>query len=58
MIQITHKSNSLRKAVAQAVVKVSKESTMKAVIQRTVPKGDVLEFARVAGLFAVKKPAM
>ncbi len=55
MIQITHKSNSLRKAVAQAVLKVSKESTMKAVIQRTVPKGDVLEFARVAGLFAVKK---
>ena len=55
MIQITHKSNSLRKAVAQAVVKVSKESTMEAVIQRTVPKGDVLEFARVAGLFAVKK---
>jgi molybdenum cofactor biosynthesis protein MoaC len=28
---------------------------MEAVIQRTVPKGDVLEFARVAGLFAVKK---
>lgn len=55
MIQITHKSNSLRKALAQAVVKVSKESTMEAVIQKTVPKGDVLEFARVAGLFAVKK---
>jgi molybdenum cofactor biosynthesis protein MoaC len=55
MIQITHKSNSLRKAVAQAVVRVSKESTMEAVIQRAVPKGDVLEFARVAGLFAVKK---
>ena len=55
MIQISHKSNSLRKAVAQAVVKVSKESTMEAVVQRTVPKGDVLEFARVAGLFAVKK---
>lgn len=55
MIQITHKSNSLRKAVAQAVVRVSKESTMEAVIQRTVPKGDVLEFARVAGVFAVKK---
>ena len=28
---------------------------MEAVIQKTVPKGDVLEFARVAGLFAVKK---
>jgi len=55
MIQITHKSNSLRKAVAQAVVIVSKESTMDAVMHRTVPKGDVLEFARVAGLFAVKK---
>jgi molybdenum cofactor biosynthesis protein MoaC len=55
MIQITHKSSSLRKAVAQAVVSVSKETTMEAVIQRRVPKGDVLEFARVAGLFAVKK---
>ena len=30
-------------------------ATMKAVLERTVPKGDVLEFARVAGLFAVKK---
>ena len=55
MIQITHKSSSLRKAVAQAVVRVSEDATMKAVLERTVPKGDVLEFARVAGLFAVKK---
>lgn len=57
MINITHKSNTLRKAIAEAVVRVSSPQTMEAVQQRTVPKGDVLEFARVAGLFAVKKTA-
>lgn len=55
MIQITHKSNSLRKAIAEATVRVSMESTVVAVKQKLVPKGDVLEFARVAGLFAVKR---
>lgn len=57
MINITHKSNTLRKAIAEAVVKVSSADTLLAVKNRTVPKGDVLEFARVAGLFAVKKTA-
>ena len=55
MIQITHKSNTLRKAIAEAVVKTSSQATIEAVRNRAVPKGDVLEFARVAGLFAVKK---
>ncbi len=55
MVNITHKSDSLRKAIASARVKVSLPETMEAVQQRKVPKGDVLEFARAAGLLAIKK---
>lgn len=55
MINITHKNSTLRKAIASAVVTVSKPETMEAIVNKTVPKGDVLECARVAGLFAVKK---
>lgn len=55
MVNITHKQNSLRKAIASAVVKVSAESTIEAVRNKTVPKGDVFEFAKVAALFAIKK---
>ncbi|WP_442589328.1 bifunctional molybdenum cofactor biosynthesis protein MoaC/MoaB [Pedobacter sp. AW31-3R] len=55
MVNITHKSNTLRKAVAIAMVKVSSQDTIDAILEKKVPKGDVFEFARVAGLFAVKK---
>ncbi|WP_109700611.1 bifunctional molybdenum cofactor biosynthesis protein MoaC/MoaB [Chitinophaga deserti] len=55
MIDITHKSNSLRVATAQAIVKVSKQETIDAVLNKTVPKGDVFEMAKVAGLFAAKR---
>jgi cyclic pyranopterin monophosphate synthase len=55
MVDITHKSNTLRKAIAQAIVSVSSEDTIKAVQDRTVPKGDVLEMAKTAGLFAAKR---
>ena len=55
MVNITHKSNSLRKAIATAVVKVSKEETIRAIEQGLVPKGDVFSFAKVAALFAIKK---
>ncbi len=55
MVNIVHKSNSLRIAVATAVVTVSKQETIDAIEQRKVPKGDVFEFARAAGLLAVKK---
>jgi cyclic pyranopterin phosphate synthase len=55
MIDITHKSNTLRKAVAKAILKVSAQETMDAIEQRKVPKGDVFEFARAAGLLAIKK---
>ncbi|MFN3999996.1 bifunctional molybdenum cofactor biosynthesis protein MoaC/MoaB [Algoriphagus sp.] len=57
MVNITHKSNTLRKAIAQAIVKVGMSETIQAIRNRTVPKGDVLECARVAGLFAAKRTA-
>ncbi|MEP6748258.1 MAG: bifunctional molybdenum cofactor biosynthesis protein MoaC/MoaB [Bacteroidota bacterium] len=55
MVNITHKNNTLRKAIATAVVKCSAQQTIDAVEQRKVPKGDVFEFSRAAGLLAVKK---
>jgi len=55
MVDITHKNHSLRKAIAQATVKTSSPATIQAVEQRKVPKGDVFEFARAAGLLAIKK---
>lgn len=55
MVDITSKSNSLRKAIATAIVSVSKQETINAVKNKTVPKGDVFEFSRAAGLLAIKK---
>ncbi|MEP6465411.1 MAG: cyclic pyranopterin monophosphate synthase MoaC, partial [Parafilimonas sp.] len=55
MVNITHKQNSLRKAIASAVVKVSKQETIDAIQNKLVPKGDVFEFSRAAGLLAIKK---
>jgi molybdenum cofactor biosynthesis protein MoaC len=37
------------------MVKVSKKETIDAIKQRKVPKGDVFEFARAAGLLGIKK---
>jgi cyclic pyranopterin phosphate synthase len=55
MIDITHKSSTLRKAIATATVKVGREETILAVLERRVPKGDVFEMAKTAGLFAAKR---
>ncbi len=55
MVNITHKSNTLRKAIASAVVLVSSEKTITAIKEKQVPKGDVFEFAKVAAMFAIKK---
>jgi cyclic pyranopterin phosphate synthase len=54
MVDITHKITTLRTATAQAIVKTGSAETIHAVVEKTVPKGDVLEVARTAGLFAVK----
>lgn len=55
MVNITHKTNSHRKAIAQAIVKVSSLDTIHAIINKKVPKGDVFEMAKTAGLFGVKR---
>lgn len=55
MIDITNKIKTHRSAIAQAIVKVSRQETIDAVKNKTVPKGDVLEASRIAGLFAIKR---
>ena len=54
MVDLTHKIITQRTATAQAIVKVGSPGTMQAILNKTVPKGDVLEVSRTAGLFAVK----
>ena len=55
MVDITHKNTSLRTAIAEAIVEVSSQDTIDAVLNNKVPKGNVFEMAKTAGLFAVKK---
>ena len=54
MVDITHKIKTLRVATAEATVKVSKQETIDALNNNSVPKGNVFEMAKTAGLFAVK----
>ncbi|WP_405205910.1 bifunctional molybdenum cofactor biosynthesis protein MoaC/MoaB [Aquimarina sp. LLG6339-5] len=55
MVDITHKNNTLRTALAQAIVKVGSSETIEAIVSKNIPKGDVFEMAKTAGLFAVKR---
>lgn len=55
MVNITHKVNTWRQAVALAILKVSTAETIKAILEKKVPKGDVFEFSRASGLLAIKK---
>ncbi|CAN5462225.1 bifunctional molybdenum cofactor biosynthesis protein MoaC/MoaB [soil metagenome] len=55
MINIVHKIKTHRIAIAQATVCVSKQDTIDAIRNKAVPKGDVFEASRIAGLFAVKR---
>ncbi|HRH68019.1 MAG TPA: bifunctional molybdenum cofactor biosynthesis protein MoaC/MoaB [Flavobacteriales bacterium] len=57
MIDITHKPTTLREAIAEATVSVGQAGTIRAVKEGRVPKGDVLEAARIAGLFGIKRTA-
>jgi len=55
MVNITHKNNTLRKAIATAILTVSKQTTIDAIREKKVAKGDVFEFSRAAGLLGIKK---
>ena len=57
MVDISHKDNTARTAVAQAIVTVGSPDTIAAVQQGKVPKGDVFEMSKAAGLLGVKKTA-
>jgi len=55
MVNITHKYSTLRTAIASAILVTSKAETIQAIVDKKVPKGDVFEMAKTAGLFAVKR---
>ena len=55
MINITKKNYTLRTAIAGATVKAGSKTTIDAVKEGRVPKGDVLAAARTAALFAAKR---
>src|SRR5688572_3167259 len=55
MINITSKLKTHRVAIAQAILKVSRQETTDAIINKQVTKGDVFEARRIAGLFGVKR---
>lgn len=55
MVDITHKTNTLRIATAQAIVKVSHQDSIDAIRNGSVPKGDVFAMSRAVGLLGVKK---
>ena len=55
MVDITHKNQTLRIAVAQAIVRVSKAETIDAIKNNLVPKGNVFAMSKAAGLLGVKK---
>lgn len=58
MVDITHKQNTLRQATATAVIVVSRQETIDAIRNNRVPKGNIFEFSRAAGLLAIKNTHM
>ena len=56
MVDVTEKKITSRTATASGKIHVN-EAVMKAVLEGTVAKGDVLGVARVAGIMAVKQTA-
>ena len=55
MVNITSKASTLRQAIATATVTVSRQETIEAIQNKQIPKGDIFEFSRAAGLLAIKK---
>ena len=55
MVDITHKEVTLRIATAEATVMLSSEDTVRVIKADKVPKGNVFEMSKAAGLLGVKK---
>ena len=59
MVDITHKKDTLRMAIAEAIVRFGNTETAATIRANKVPKGDVFEMSRAAGLLGIKKtPAL
>jgi len=54
MVDVGRKRATLREAVAAATVKMSRDTLTK-LVERALPKGDVLTTAKVAGVLAAKR---
>jgi cyclic pyranopterin phosphate synthase len=55
MVDITNKSNTLREATAQAIVRVGSQATIDLIHADQIPKGNVFAMSKAAGLLGVKK---
>ncbi len=56
MVDIGAKADAGRRAVAQALIRMRRE-TLARIVDGTLPKGDVLATARIAGIMAAKRTA-
>jgi molybdenum cofactor biosynthesis protein MoaC len=54
MVNILNKIKTHREAMARAMVRVSSDNTIQAINEGDVPKGNVFEMAKAAGLLAIK----
>ncbi len=54
MVDVAHKPEIARRAVAEAVIEVSREAAL-AMAEGRTPKGDVAALARAAGILAAKR---
>ena len=58
MKDILSKTPTLRKAVATAIVRLSDADAMNSVLNKTVPKGDPLNFQELRDYWPLKKHRM
>src|SRR5271170_3548819 len=56
MVDVGHKPITRRHAVAEGFILIQR-STLRAIAQETIPKGEVLGTARLAGIMAAKRTA-
>ena len=56
MVDVSEKTVTSRTAIAEGYVEMSRE-TLNMIVDGTVPKGDVLATARIAGIMAAKRTA-
>ena len=54
MVDVGHKPASVREAIAEGFV-LMQPATLRAIAEEAVPKGEVLNTARVAGILAAKR---